>query len=81
MLVRGVLYAPSNGKSHHNILPLKYMVDSLLPSGKTRKILIIVENLPLPFDRRVWQEATAMTKAGYEVSINMSKRERLRENV
>jgi glycosyltransferase involved in cell wall biosynthesis len=32
-------------------------------------ILIIVENLPVPFDRRVWQEARALTEAGYRVSI------------
>lgn len=34
-----------------------------------RKVLIIVENLPSPFDRRVWQEARALTAAGYLVSI------------
>jgi glycosyltransferase involved in cell wall biosynthesis len=33
------------------------------------KILIIVENLPVPFDRRVWQEANALHNAGYAVSI------------
>ena len=33
------------------------------------KVLIIVENLPVPFDRRVWQEATALREAGYEVSV------------
>jgi glycosyltransferase involved in cell wall biosynthesis len=32
-------------------------------------ILIIVENLPVPFDRRVWQEATALQEAGYRVSV------------
>jgi len=31
--------------------------------------LIIVENLPSPFDRRVWQEATSLKAAGYVVSI------------
>ena len=36
--------------------------------GKWR-ILIIVENLPCPFDRRVWQEALALRAAGHEVSI------------
>lgn len=36
---------------------------------KQRKVLIIVENLPSPFDRRVWQEATSLTSAGYLVSI------------
>lgn len=34
-----------------------------------RKVLIIVENLPLPFDRRVWQEAKALTAAGATVSV------------
>lgn len=34
-----------------------------------RHILIIVENLPVPFDRRVWQEATTLAAAGYEVSV------------
>jgi glycosyltransferase involved in cell wall biosynthesis len=32
-------------------------------------ILIIVENLPVPLDRRVWQEAQALRDAGYEVSV------------
>jgi glycosyltransferase involved in cell wall biosynthesis len=35
----------------------------------TRSVLIIVENLPSPFDRRVWQEATTLREAGYGVSI------------
>lgn len=34
-----------------------------------KKILIIVENLPSPFDRRVWQEATALRDNGAVVSI------------
>jgi len=34
-----------------------------------RRVLIIVENLPLPFDRRVWQEALALRDAGWQVSI------------
>ncbi len=38
-------------------------------AGKQRKVLIIVENLPVPFDRRVWQEATTLQEAGYLVSI------------
>ncbi len=38
-------------------------------AGKSRSILIIVENLPSPFDRRVWQEATTLRQHGYEVSI------------
>jgi glycosyltransferase involved in cell wall biosynthesis len=34
-----------------------------------RRILIIVENLPVPFDRRVWQQARTLRDAGYQVSI------------
>jgi glycosyltransferase involved in cell wall biosynthesis len=34
-----------------------------------RKVLIIVENLPVPFDPRVWKEACALNEAGYEVTV------------
>jgi glycosyltransferase involved in cell wall biosynthesis len=34
-----------------------------------RRVLILVENLPSPFDRRVWQEACTLRGAGYQVSI------------
>ena len=34
-----------------------------------RKVLIIVENLPVPFDRRVWQEARTLREAGALVSV------------
>ena len=34
-----------------------------------RSILIVVENLPLPFDRRVWQEARTLQAAGATVSV------------
>lgn len=37
--------------------------------GQGRRVLIIVENLPCPFDRRVWQEATTLSAHGYCVSI------------
>src|ERR1700691_5687051 len=39
------------------------------PETRRRRVLIIVENLPCPFDRRVWQEARTLTGAGYLVSI------------
>jgi len=32
-------------------------------------VLIIVQNLPVPFDRRVWLECRALTAAGYSVSV------------
>lgn len=38
-------------------------------SPKSRRVLILVENLPSPFDRRVWQEATTLTEHGHQVSI------------
>jgi glycosyltransferase involved in cell wall biosynthesis len=45
-------------------------VRSLAASTRAgRRVLIIVENLPCPFDRRVWQEARTLTAAGYIVSI------------
>jgi len=39
------------------------------PSAPARRVLIIVENLPVPLDRRVWTEALALNKAGYQVSV------------
>jgi glycosyltransferase involved in cell wall biosynthesis len=33
------------------------------------QVLILVQNLPVPFDRRVWQEALALTRAGYRVHV------------
>lgn len=32
-------------------------------------VLIIVENLPVPLDRRVWQESCALRDAGYQVIV------------
>jgi glycosyltransferase involved in cell wall biosynthesis len=34
-----------------------------------KKILIIVENLPVPFDSRVWKESLSLCKDGYEVTV------------
>lgn len=36
---------------------------------KGKHILIVVENLPVPFDRRVWQEANTLSENGAKVSI------------
>ncbi|HYD31442.1 MAG TPA: glycosyltransferase family 4 protein [Azospirillaceae bacterium] len=38
-------------------------------SDRARAVLFIVENLPVPFDRRVWQEATTLRAAGYQVAV------------
>jgi glycosyltransferase involved in cell wall biosynthesis len=32
-------------------------------------VVIMVQNLPVPFDRRVWQEALALTASGYQVHV------------
>ncbi|MEM7100807.1 MAG: glycosyltransferase family 4 protein [Pseudomonadota bacterium] len=34
-----------------------------------KHVLIIVENLPVPFDRRVWQESNTLKAAGYDVTV------------
>ena len=34
------------------------------------KVLIIVENLPVPFDRRVWMEATTLSKGERDIASN-----------
>jgi glycosyltransferase involved in cell wall biosynthesis len=33
------------------------------------RVLIIVQNLSVPFDRRVWLECQALTSAGYQVAV------------
>jgi glycosyltransferase involved in cell wall biosynthesis len=33
------------------------------------RVLIIVQNLPVPFDRRVWLECQALAASGFEVSV------------
>jgi glycosyltransferase involved in cell wall biosynthesis len=51
-----------------------------MPNGEVRQVsaggtprvtrlLIIVQNLPVPFDRRVWLECQALTSAGYQVAV------------
>ena len=39
------------------------------PVAKQTHVLIVVENLPVPFDRRVWQESRALRDAGYRVTV------------
>lgn len=36
---------------------------------KSTSILILVENLAVPFDRRVWMEATTLKRNGYQVHV------------
>ena len=47
-------------------------MSTIFPSrqhSRPRRVLIIVENLPVPFDKRVWNEATALARAGYTVTV------------
>jgi glycosyltransferase involved in cell wall biosynthesis len=44
-------------------------VTALSESRARPRILIIVQNLPVPFDRRVWLECNALNAAGYDVTV------------
>ncbi len=37
--------------------------------ARPARVLILVENLSVPFDRRVWQESRALVEAGHEVVV------------
>ncbi|MET9397911.1 glycosyltransferase family 4 protein [Kitasatospora sp. NPDC002965] len=37
--------------------------------GRGRRALVLVENLSVPFDRRVWQECTTLRDAGWTVDV------------
>jgi len=41
----------------------------------SRRVLIIVQDLPVPYDRRTWLEATTLRRAGYAVSVICPKGE------
>jgi len=34
-----------------------------------RRVLYVLQNLPVPFDRRAWLQASTLAKSGYEVSV------------
>ena len=38
-------------------------------ASATDRVLIVVQNLPVPFDRRVWLECQALVSAGYRVAV------------
>ena len=46
--------------------------------GAGPRVLILVENLSVPFDRRVWQESRALTEAGYDVERHLPARHQAR---
>src|SRR5437899_8699123 len=37
--------------------------------ARTRRALILVENNPVPFDKRAWPECLALKEAGFEVVV------------
>ncbi|MGA8682744.1 MAG: glycosyltransferase family 4 protein [Acidimicrobiales bacterium] len=39
------------------------------PVSRPKHVVIIVQNLPVPFDRRVWLECQALQGAGFDVSV------------
>ncbi|MGW7548407.1 glycosyltransferase family 4 protein [Streptomyces sp. NPDC054770] len=43
--------------------------DTVSRDGSDRRALILVENLSVPFDRRVWQECTTLRDAGWTVHV------------
>ena len=38
-------------------------------TARAPRVLIIVQNLPVPLDRRVWQESRSLVAAGFDVSV------------
>lgn len=63
--------ANANETGGGTVLPLAAAKQEVLRNSTRvdRRVLIIVENLPVPFDRRVWSEATTLAANGYDVSV------------
>jgi glycosyltransferase involved in cell wall biosynthesis len=56
----------------------------VISAGDRPGVLILVQNLPVPFDRRVWQEACALRDGGWDVSVicpNSPQHPALREDI
>jgi glycosyltransferase involved in cell wall biosynthesis len=45
------------------------LLKAKMSRNRSARILIIVQNLPVPFDRRVWLECRTLTRAGYRVAV------------
>src|SRR4051794_7041498 len=53
-------------------LPGSRRSSSMVPTrlrSSSKRVLIIVQNLPVPLDRRVWLECQALVRRGYQVSV------------
>ena len=64
-VVARVSQAPE-GKPHDR---LRALPPSSPQPGEGSRVLIIVQNLPVPFDRRIWLECQTLTGAGYQVAV------------
>lgn len=51
------------------VRPRTQLRDDGAAGGPRRRVLILVENLSVPFDRRVWQEAVALKASGFDVVV------------
>jgi glycosyltransferase involved in cell wall biosynthesis len=38
-------------------------------AASPKRVLLLVENLPVPFDRRMWMQATTLQRNGYQVTV------------
>jgi len=58
-----------------SIMELRTLETSHGRSGAKRgRVLIIVQDLPVPYDRRIWLEATTLSRAGYVVSVILRRK-------
>ena len=48
--------------------------ETMSHGDSTKRVLIIVENQTVPFDRRVWREACSLRENGYEVTVLCPRR-------
>jgi glycosyltransferase involved in cell wall biosynthesis len=49
-------------------------VETMSHGDTTKRVLIIVENQTVPFDRRVWREACSLREEGYDVTVLCPRR-------
>ena len=82
--IEGVLSGDAVPDCRHSVVPiaLDRIAERLLDvyrsvlERRRPRVLMIVENLPVPFDRRVWQEARTLRDAGWRVAIISPRRGR-----
>ena len=59
----------AQARSSHDTAKPANQASAQTAGSRPLRVLMLVENLPSPFDRRVWQEACALRDAGYLISI------------